>query len=66
MKTKGSLFWGYLDNEGQIEVKKYVNDRQIANYERLPFVTGIFDPFYAADIWEARRMVEARYKEELN
>jgi hypothetical protein len=65
-KTKGSLFWGYVDNEGRIEVKKYLNDRQIANYERLPMVTGIFDPFPAKDIWEARKMVEERYKQELN
>ena len=50
MKTKGIIYWGYVDEDGKIEVKRYVNDRQIENYERLPFVKGIFDPFYARDV----------------
>jgi hypothetical protein len=63
MKNKGLIFWGYVDDQGKIEVKRYVSDKQIANYESLPFVKGIFDPFYAVDIWTARRMIEAKYKE---
>jgi len=63
---KEPIFWGYVDDMGKIEVKRYVNDRQIANYEALPFVKGIFDPFHCKDIWEARRMIEAKYRQELN
>ncbi len=64
--SKGTLFWGYIDLDGKIEVKKYINDRIIRNFEALPFVQGIFDPFYAADIWAARQMILARYQQELN
>lgn len=58
---KGLLFWGYLDDEGQIFVKRYTSDREIANYERLPFTRGIFDPFEAFDINQAREMIKERY-----
>jgi len=61
-----NLFWGYLDDNGKIYVKKYVNDRQIANYESLPFVKGIFDVFVAANIQQAKMMILERYKQELN
>ncbi len=64
--NKQNIFWGYLDDQGQIEVKRYVDDRMIENYERMPFVKGIFNPFTARDIWEARQKVLDRYKQELN
>jgi hypothetical protein len=60
------IFWGYIDDQGKIEVKKYFDDRTIENYERLPFVKGVFDPFYANDIWDARKMITERYKMEMN
>lgn len=66
MSNNKTLFWGYLDSDGKIEVKRYINDKQIQNYEMLPFVKGIFDPCYCKDIWEARKMFEARYKQEIN
>lgn len=66
MKQKGIIFWGYVDDQGRIEVQYYKNDKIIRNYESLPFIKGIFDPFYAKDIWEARKMIESRYKQELN
>lgn len=64
--SKEPLFWGYVDDMGKIEVKKYINDRIIRNYESMPFVKGIFDPFRARDIWQARQMILARYQQELN
>jgi hypothetical protein len=67
MKGRGTqIFWAYLDEDGKVHVKKYVNDRIIRNYESMPFVKGIFDPFRARDMHEARIMVYARYIQELH
>jgi hypothetical protein len=60
------LFWGYVDDQGKIEVKRYSSDRQIRNYEQMPFVKGIFDPFKARDILQAKMMIMARYQMENN
>ena len=65
-RIKGLLFWAYLDDQGKIHVKYYVDDRIIRNYEQMPYVKGIFDPFEAVDMQEARQKVMRRYKEELN
>ncbi len=54
--TRG-LFWGYLGDQGRIYVKRYTSDRQIENYERLPFVRGIFDPFQAWGMAEAQKKI---------
>lgn len=64
--NKGTLFWGYVDDKGKIEIKRYTNDRVIENFERLPFVKGIFDPFYAINIKEAAEMILDRYRKELH
>lgn len=68
---KGLLYWGYLDNDGLIHVKRYTTDREIRNYEQLPFCKGIFDPFEAYDINEAKmkcfqKLQELRYHEKRN
>jgi len=63
---KGFLFWAYLDDAGTIHVKRYIDDRTIQNYEQLPFVKGIFDPFEAWDMAHARELVEERYRQEIN
>jgi hypothetical protein len=63
--TKDLLYWGYIDDQNKIEVKRYINDRQIQNYEALPFVKGIFDPFYAANIRQATEMILDKYREEI-
>lgn len=63
--NKGTIFWGYIDDKNKIEVKRYTNDRQIENYERLPFVKGIFNPFFAANIREATMMILDKYREEI-
>jgi len=60
-KHKGELYWGYLDDEGQVFVKKYVSDRVIRNYESMPFVKGIFGPFRAANIKHASQLVANTY-----
>lgn len=60
------LWWGYLDTDGDIHVKKYVNDRAIENTERLPFCQGIFEPFYAANHHIAKQMCYERVHLESN
>lgn len=63
--NKGILFWAYLDDKDKIEVKRYTNDRQIENYERLPFVKGIFGPFYSQNIRTATMAILEKYREEI-
>lgn len=58
-------WWAYLDSDGVIHVKKYVNDGSIQNYEQLPFVKGIFDPFMAWGYEDAKAIVLQKYKEVL-
>ena len=61
---RGILFWAYLDSDGLIHVKRYVNDRVIENYERMWFVNGIFGPFEAYDMKHAQELVNERYSME--
>jgi hypothetical protein len=61
---KGLLYWGYVTANGKIEVKRYISDNNIANYERMSDVVGIFEPFEAFDIHEASRRIHATYAEE--
>lgn len=63
---KRPLWWGYLDNEGIIHIKRYTNDRAIQNSEAMPFVKGIFDPFEAWDYEDAKKKCYERWKKETN
>lgn len=65
MKILGLLFWGYLDTDGVIHIKRYTDDRTIENYERSPFVAGIFDPFYAFDSKHAEEKIKECYQNEI-
>lgn len=60
-RIRGLLFWGYLDDQGRITVKRYTNDRVIENTEKLPFCKGIFGPFEAYDMKHAQTLVRERY-----
>lgn len=42
-------FWGYLDDEGTIHIKKYYTDWDLQKCEQMPFCRGIFEPFTAID-----------------
>lgn len=64
-KIQGLYFWGYLDDRGKIHVKYYIDDATIAHYEKMPFVKGIFDPFEAYGMVEARKKIEAKYRQVL-
>ena len=58
------MFWAYLDDRGKIYVKRYMSDRVIENYERMPYCKGIFGPFEAYDLEHAKLMVKERYARE--
>lgn len=58
------LFWGYVDYEEKIHVKRYVNDRSIRNAQDSGTTIGIFDPFYAANIEEATHMILEKWREQ--
>ncbi len=60
---RGLLYWGYLDDQGIIHVKRYTTDRAIRNAEQMPYVKGIFDPFEAFSIEEARQKILIKYQE---
>ena len=62
-KNRGELWWGYLDDERIIHVKRYISDTVIRNYESLPMVKGIFDPFVAIDYDHAKVAIYKKYRE---
>lgn len=55
----GKWWWGYLDDLGVVRVKPYTGDKIIQNTEQLPFCRGIFNPFIAENIHDARRKIAA-------
>jgi hypothetical protein len=63
--SKGQLFWGYIDIWDKVHVKRYRTDRAIANAERSVMTKGIFDPFYAKDLVEAKMKIMERYADEI-
>ena len=40
-------WWGYLDDQGVIHIKRYYTDWDLQKVEQLPFCKGIFEPFTA-------------------
>ncbi len=62
---KNNLFWGYLDDKGEIIIKSYTNDRVIENTEKLPFCKGIFSPFEANNMFDAKLKCYTQLKGEI-
>lgn len=56
-KHKLPLWWGYLDTDGHIHIKRYTDDAAIMRCEQMPFCAGIFDPFYAPTFGQARAKI---------
>ena len=63
---KEGWYWGYLDIDGVIHVKRYVNDRAIENAERSGFTQGIFEPFQAQTLEIAKQMCYEQMHEQRN
>jgi hypothetical protein len=57
------LFWGYVDYNEKIHIKRYTNDKAIRNAQDSGTTLGIFDPFYAKDIEEASHLILKKYRE---
>lgn len=57
------LFWGYVDYNEKIHVKRYRDDRAIRNAQDSGTTVGIFEPFYAKNIEEASHMILEKYRE---
>jgi hypothetical protein len=62
--NKHPLWWGYVDYNEKIHVKRYKNDRAIRNAQDSGTTLGIFDPFPAKDIEEATHMILEKWREE--
>lgn len=64
MKLK-PIFWGYVDYEEKIHVKRYRgDDRPIRNAQDSGTTIGIFDPFHANNIEEATHMILNKWREQ--
>ena len=63
--NKTKIFWGYIDTDNKVHVKRYVSDRAIENAEAFPLTKGIFDPFTAKNYAEAKLKIMNKYAEEI-
>ncbi len=64
MRPGDKLFWGYVDYNEKIHVKRFKNDKSIQLAQDSGTTIGIFDPFYARDIEEATHMILDKWREE--
>lgn len=53
-------WWGYLHTSGTIQVKRYFDERDIAEAEGSPFVKQLFHPFIAANRDEAEKHIKSQ------
>lgn len=61
---KMPIWWGYVDLNEKIHVKKYRgDDRAIRNAQDSGTTIGIFDPFEAPNIEIATHMILEKYRE---
>jgi len=58
------LWWGYVDYNEKIHVKRYRDDRAIRNAQDSGTTIGIFDPFFAPDIERATHMILEKWREQ--
>lgn len=63
MKKK-PIFWGYIDYDEKIHIKRYKDDRAIRNAQDSGTTLGIFDPFEAENIEKAAHMILEKWREE--
>lgn len=58
------IWWGYVDYEEKIHVKRYRDDRAIRNAQDSGTTIGIFEPFHAANIEVATHMILDKWREQ--
>lgn len=64
IKPNNKLWWGYVDYDEKIHVKRFKTDRAIRNAQDSGTTIGIFDPFYAANIEEATHAILEKWREQ--
>jgi hypothetical protein len=62
---KSKWWWGYLDINDIVHVKRYTTDRAIENAEKSPLTKGIFDLFTANNYKEAKLKMMNCYAQEI-
>jgi len=58
------LYWGYVDYDEKIHIKRYKSDAAIRNAQDSGTTIGIFDPFYADNIEEATHAILEKWREQ--
>lgn len=58
------LFWGYVDYDDKIHIKRYRDDRAIRNAQDSGTTIAIADPFYARNIEEAANILIDKWREQ--
>ena len=64
IKLLKPLWWGFIDYQEKIHVKRYTTDRAIRNAEESGTTIGIFEPFSAKNIEEAAHIILEKWREE--
>jgi hypothetical protein len=63
-RTKLPLWWGYVDYDEKIHIKRYKgDDRPIRNAQDSGTTIGIFEPFEAVNIGAASYIILQKYRE---
>jgi len=62
-KPGDQLYWGFVDYNEKIHIKRYTDDRAIRNAQDSGTTIGIFDPFYAENIEQASHMILDKWRE---
>lgn len=57
------LFWGYIDYEEKIHVKRYKDDRSIRNAHDSGTTIAIIEPFYSENIETATFSILEKWRE---
>jgi hypothetical protein len=64
MRPGDKLFWGYVDYEEKIHIKRYKGDRAIRNAQDSGTTIAICDPFYARNIEQAAHILLEKWREQ--
>jgi|HubBroStandDraft_1064217.scaffolds.fasta_scaffold618804_2 hypothetical protein len=62
--TSDKIYWGYVDYQEKIHIKRYKNDRLIRNAQDSGTTIAIIEPFYAKNIEVAAHMILEKWRED--
>ncbi len=58
------LYWGYVDYDEKVHIKKYKGDAAIRNAQDSGTTIAICDPFYANNIEQAANILLDKWREQ--